>query len=81
MDRVIVTREMIGICMMQVCAITDATDEEILEVCNRENPSGTRVGWNSVIREIKENDLFRIKENLPVDCESFGNRKHFLILC
>ena len=39
--RVIVTKFYNGLCGMQVCAVHDATDEEVLAVCNRENPSGT----------------------------------------
>jgi hypothetical protein len=31
MNRVVVTRHMIGICAMQVCAEHDVTDEEILK--------------------------------------------------
>lgn len=39
--RVSITQAAIGICHMQVCAAKDATDDEILKVCNYENPSGT----------------------------------------
>ena len=37
MKRVVVTQPMIGICYMQVCAVTDASDEEILEVARENN--------------------------------------------
>lgn len=77
-ERVIITRMMMGICHMQVCTIHDATDEEILEVCNRENPSGTQHGWGRVIRELDEND----SENmLPRTCDDNPGRIHFLISC
>ena len=33
MERVVVSREFMGLFSMQVCAVKDATDEEILEVC------------------------------------------------
>ncbi|MCH8135376.1 MAG: hypothetical protein IIB77_05285, partial [Proteobacteria bacterium] len=46
--RVIITKAMVGICHMQVCAIDDATDEEILEKCNAENLAGTKNGWGHV---------------------------------
>jgi hypothetical protein len=34
MERVEITKAFMGICTMQVCAEKDATDKEILEVCN-----------------------------------------------
>lgn len=81
MERVVVTKFMLGLCGMQVCAVANATDEEILEVCNRENPSGTSGGWGAVIREIKEDDMFYTKENLPIVCGDDPKRKHFIVLC
>ena len=72
MERVIVTNPFNGLCHMQVCAIADATDEEILEVCNRENPSGTSLGWCGVIRE---------GDGAPVQCQDFPDRTHFLVNC
>jgi hypothetical protein len=72
MNRVVITKCMIGICHMQVCAVKDATDEEILAVANRENPSGTRNGWGTVIRKGK---------GKPVTCADDKSRKHFLISC
>ena len=76
MSRVIVTRSIIGICHMQVCAEADTTDEEILKVCNKENPSGTSLGWCRVIRDDKE------KPNCnPVQCADDKERMHFMIAC
>jgi hypothetical protein len=72
MARVIVTRFMVGICHMQVCAIADVTDEEILEVCNRENPSGTTAGWGKVIRE---------GDGKHRQCSDYPDRMHFLVEC
>jgi len=72
MAKVIVTRPMLGLCHMQVCAIKDVTDEEILEVSNRENPSGTTGGWSSVIRE---------GDGKPGQCSDYPNRMHFLVQC
>jgi len=78
MNRIIVTRPIVGICYMQVCAEKDATDTEILEICNRENPSGTTAGWVRVVREVK----FEGEENkLPVQCADNPNRLHFLVCC
>ena len=64
-----------GIATMQVCAQKDATDEEILDVCNTENPSGTRGGWSDVVREDEE--------NYPgsVQCADNEDRLHLIITC
>jgi len=75
MERVTVTNPVIGICHMQVCAVADATDKEILEVANRENPSGTRAGWAEVIRASGE------FAQGPVDCEKVSGRVHYLLSC
>jgi hypothetical protein len=71
-----ITKPMIGICYMQVCAVKDATDEEILEVANAENPSGTSNGWSTVAREDHEDERMR-----PVTCDGDENRKHFILIC
>lgn len=79
-NRVTVARGMVGIFGMQVCAVSDATDEEILEVCNKENPAGTTNGWGTVVRKIEE-DTFTTENMLPVQCEKEPDRIHFLVLC
>ena len=83
MKRVLITQPMIGICFMQVCAVSDATDEEILEIANRENPAGTERGWTQVAREDYKDSRMR-----PVDCEDNKllndedhQRKHFILIC
>lgn len=66
---------MVGICHMQVCAEEAATDEEILAVCNRENPSGTSMGWSSVVR---------VKDAMadgPTPCADDPTRIHLLVRC
>ncbi len=80
MNRVEISMPIVGITAMQVCAISDATDEEILEVCNRENPSGTEHGWTTVFRKLE--DVSGIgKGGLPGNCEEYPERVHFLIFC
>jgi hypothetical protein len=78
--RVVVTRPIVGICFMQVCAEADATDEEILEVCNRENPSGTRNGWTTVVRHAGDCGM-ATKMSEPTVCGSDPKRLHFLASC
>lgn len=70
--RIVVTNPFVGICGMQVCAPKDATDAEILAVCNHENPSGTSNGWSSVIRE---------GQGAPVPCSDDPEKMHFLAEC
>lgn len=81
MERIIITKPIVNICTMQVCAIKDATDEEMLEACNRENPSGTNNGWSQVIRAVDEENMFKGKNKQPVICKDHPDRIHFLVLC
>lgn len=81
MDKVVVTRAMVGVCHMQVCAANDATDSEILAVCNRENPAGTSFGWTTVIRSADPEDTEFWGDTSPVACESDITRTHFLVSC
>jgi len=81
MNRVIVTNPFNGICGMQVCCVKDATDEEILEVCNRENPSGTENGWGDVLRQVIKDDIWATEKNMPVQCEDYEDRIHIIVLC
>ena len=77
MKRVIVTRPMLGLCHMQVCVVEDATDEEILAVCNAENPSGTTNGWSIVLHDDDES----WGKTAPVRCEDYPDRLHYLVAC
>jgi hypothetical protein len=66
---------------MQVCAAEDATDQEILEACNRDNPSGTTAGWSMVVRNMEDRPDSTTGEMLPVTCQEDPKRKHFIVLC
>lgn len=82
MNKVVVSRAMVNICTMQVCAEADATDEEILEVCNKGNPAGTQGGWSLVLRQDKcDGALFREANKAPIPCELYPGRIHFLVCC
>ena len=81
--RVIVTRHtlakeggLMGICFMQVCAVKDATDEEILAVCEKENPCGTMNGWTRVIH--KDDEHPEMNEG---PCADAPERMHYLVSC
>ena len=78
--RVQITQAMIGLLYMQVCAVDDATDEEILQVCNAENQCGTSNGWCGVFREC-DGSPGRESNKAPVACEKHPGRTHFLINC
>jgi len=81
-NRVQVTNFFIGLCGMQVCAVSDATDEEILSTANRENPSGTEKGWSVVLRTKEQLQKYDLSENcLPVTCSDDSNKTHFLLMC
>ncbi len=69
MNRVVVTRPIVGICFMQVCAVSDATDEEILVVANADNTAGTERGWTTVFRD-----------NV-VTCAQDSSRVHLMVGC
>jgi hypothetical protein len=81
LDRVVITKAMVGICFMQVCALAEATDEEILALCNRENPAGTTNGWASVVRALEEEPTLITDAHLPVVCGEYPERRHFLVAC
>lgn len=76
LPRVLVTNIFCGLFYMQVCAVDDVTDEEILEVCNRENPSGTTGGWCGVVRD---NSHPAGENAAPGKCEDHTGRTHFLV--
>ena len=80
MNRVVVTRSFFNVFTMQVCAVKDATDEEILEVCNRENPAGTSNGWSQVIRT-PTGGLGQEDNKRPARCADDPSRIHYLVLC
>ena len=80
MNRVEVTHAFMNIYTMQVCAEADATDEEILKVCNSQNPAGTSNGWGTVVRE-PSGTLTQPKSAAPIACDQSDGRMHFLVLC
>ena len=81
MNRIETTRPIVGICYMQVCAESDATDEEILAHCNRDNPSGTSNGWGHVIREQPVGFWGEGANLAPTPCADDPKRTHFLVAC
>lgn len=73
MERVLITRPFYGLAAMQVCAVADATDQEILAVCNTRNPWRAS-GWSMVVRDDKEHPNCN-----PVQCEEHPDRLHILV--
>lgn len=67
---------------MQVCAIADVTDEEILAHCNADNPQETAGGWHAVIRTRDDCVKHEVDPGaVPGDCAHIVGRKHFIALC
>ena len=81
MERVEVSKISVGLFHMQVCVVEDATDEEILRVCNMKNPSGTIGGWCKVVRTLDDTPWKDTSEALPIPCEDYPNRMHILVGC
>ena len=79
MSRVIVTRPVVGLCHMQVCAVNDATDEEILLECNLQNQSGTTNGWSYVCRNVQPDEFWG--DAGPKQCAEHSDRIHYLVAC
>ncbi|GAA4465464.1 hypothetical protein [Novipirellula rosea] len=73
LQRVRITKAILGIVHMQVCAVDDATDEEILEFCNRNNSSDDHSVWKKVIREGSEGPFS------PTKCKDYEGRTHFVV--
>lgn len=81
MNRVVVTNPFIGLTHMQVCTVADATDEEILRVCNRENMAGISNGLTTVHREdTGDPNEFGFTPG-PVVCADDPDRLHILVSC
>lgn len=80
LPRVTVSRQFVNLLAMQVCAVNDATDEEILHVANRDNYCGTSNGWCKVIRT-PDGDIGEPPEAGPVPCNDHDGRTHFLVSC
>lgn len=78
--RVTITRGIIGFCSMQVCAVDDVTDDEILAHCNQHNPSGTSAGWTTVVR-VPDGGMFQMDATAPVACALHPGRTHFRVNC
>jgi hypothetical protein len=77
MDKVIITRPIIGICWMQACVEDGVSDEEILSECNRLNPAGTQLGWSRIYQDDEEQE----KTFRPVRCNDHSNRRHVILVC
>jgi len=81
-QRVLVTLPYAGFRAMQVCVVEEATDEEILKICNRENPQLVNGGWHTVVKSKKHAKECGVDENsAPGKCEDCPGRLHKIILC
>lgn len=76
MNRIELLSAFHGIFGMVVCAEKDASDDEILSFCNKENPSGTTNGWVQVVRNDSEHPQCN-----PVQCADNPERLHIIVNC
>lgn len=74
-QKVLMVKPMLGIASMIVCCTKDATDEEILDFCNRNNLCGTSRGWCQVVRKDK-----KYPQRDPVACQDEDGRERFHII-
>jgi hypothetical protein len=75
-EDVVVTRGVIGICHMQVCAYGETPPERVEERANQLNPTGISSRWKIVTgEELGEENL------APAPCEQFRGRIHYLLSC
>jgi hypothetical protein len=81
-QRVCVTLPFAGLRAMQVCCEADATDAEILEVCNRENPQTVQRGWHTVVRSVDHAEELGVDvAAAPGQCADCAGRMHKIALC
>jgi len=67
---------------MQVCVVSDATDEEILRICNSENPQLVSGGWHTVVRDKDHARQLGVSEDAaPGNCVECKGRLHKIALC
>jgi len=65
----------------QVCVVADATDEEILEVCNREDPQLCTGGWHTVVRDGEHARELGVDEcAAPGPCANCPGRLHKIVV-
>jgi hypothetical protein len=81
-QRVCVTLPWAGLRAMQVCVMKDVTDEEILAVCNSENPQMVTGGWHTVVKDKKHARRLGVDEcSAPGQCVECPNRLHKIAIC
>lgn len=81
-ERIITTMPFAGLRAMQVCAVADVTDEELLAFGNKDNPQMVTGGWHHVVRSVKDCKKLGVNENaVPGDCKECPGRKHFILVC
>ena len=83
-QRVMVTGLFAGIFSSHVCVVKDATDEEILRACNREDPRAAGFSWTKVIRTKKDIQDLKLNvakgfQGIPVPCVECPDRIHMVV--
>ena len=84
LEDVVIVNPLLSFMGMIVCVKDGLEDDVILKQCNRLNPSGTSGGWSVVVRTV-EQSFFQDDDgqpsDLPVPCDTYPGRTHFVVLC
>lgn len=75
MRRVVLYRA--GLCYASVCAVNDATPDEIRAAVNRAHPTGLDHGW-----DFSDDETFASGQPNPCPCNDLpATRQHWLMVC
>jgi len=80
MERIEVMKPVLRYLWMTVCAVDDATDDEILEACEKLNPAGTTMGWAAVVRTTDGSFMHGGEQGPREVCDHPG-RTHLVVVC
>lgn len=81
-ERVFTSQDYAGFRAMQVCVVADATDKEILDHCNADNPQQVTGGWHSVVNSLEDCKRLGINDNgVPGPCANVPGRIHKIVIC
>ena len=81
-QRVLVTMPYAGFRAMQVCVMEGVPDDEILSICNAENPQLVSGGWHTIVRDAAHAAELGVDTTAaPGKCVECPGRWHKIALC
>jgi len=81
LPRVMMMTDWLSLVAGCVCVVQDATDEEILEYCNKSHHPGTTNGWALVVHDADRWKGVLGDECSPVQCADHKGRIHYVVMC